>query len=134
MADRMDFEQQIVKCWSVVEDLKDLDEGLFESWLGFNQDEVSNHILAIANSYDLKFHKLWEMFESVHMELVRENKMLNEECAALRAQLQEAELADTTGYVISAIKPKIQYAPFEGQFSKKVIKMAVKPAKKKDKK
>lgn len=87
MSDRFDFEQQIVKCWSVVDDLKDLDEGLFEGWLNFTQDEVSNHILGIASSYDIKFHKLWELFESVHMDLVRENKMLNEECAAMREQL-----------------------------------------------
>jgi len=42
----------------------------------------------------------------VHMNLVRENKMLNEECSAMREQLQEAELTDTTGYGIAAIKPK----------------------------
>jgi hypothetical protein len=91
MSDRFDFEQQIVKCWSVVDDLKELDEGLFENWLSFNQDNVSNHILGIANSYDIKFHKLWELFETAHMDLVRENKMLNEECAALRSQLMEKE-------------------------------------------
>ena len=87
MSDRFDFEQQIIKCWSVVDDLKDLDEGLFEGWLSFTQDDVSNQILAVANLYDVKFNKLWNLFESVHMDLVRENKMLNEECAALREQL-----------------------------------------------
>jgi hypothetical protein len=87
MSDRFDFEQQIIKCWSVVNDLKDLDEGLFEGWLSFTQDDVSNQILAVANLYDVKFNKLWNLFESVHMDLVRENKMLNEECAALREQL-----------------------------------------------
>jgi hypothetical protein len=105
MSDRFDFEQQIVKCWSVVDDLKDLDEGLFEGWLDFNQDDVSNHILAVANLYDVKFNKLWNLFESVHMSLVRENRMLNEECAALREQLQESD-PDTHGYGIAAIKPK----------------------------
>ena len=91
MSDRFDFEQQIIKCWSVVEDLKDLDEGLFEGWLSFTQDDVSNQILAVANLYDVKFNKLWNLFESVHMDLVRENKMLNEECAAMRQQLNDAE-------------------------------------------
>jgi hypothetical protein len=91
MNDRFDFEQQIVKCWSVVDDLKDLDEGLFEGWLSFTQDDVSNQILAVANLYDVKFNKLWNLFESVHMDLVRENKMLNEECAAMREQLIEKE-------------------------------------------
>jgi hypothetical protein len=103
--DRFDFEQQIVKCWTVVEELKDLDEGLFEGWLNFDKDNVSNHILGIANCFDVKFHKLWELFETVHMDLVRENKMLNEECAALREQLQQSD-PDTHGYGIAAIKPK----------------------------
>jgi hypothetical protein len=88
-SDRFDFEQQIVKCWSVVDDLKDLDEGLFEGWLEFNQDSVSNHILGIANNYDIKFHKLWDQFETTIMDLVRQNKMLEEECAAMREQLTE---------------------------------------------
>jgi hypothetical protein len=88
-SDRFDFEQQIVKCWSVVDDLKELDEGLFEEWLEFNKDNVSNHILGLANSYDIKFNKLWNQFEDVVMKMVHENKMLNEECAALREQLAE---------------------------------------------
>ena len=105
MSDRFDFEQQITKCWFVVDDLKELDEGLFEGWLKFDQDTVSNHILGVANSYDVKFNKLWTLFEDVYMHTVRENKMLNEECAALRAQLQESN-PDTQGYGIAAIKPK----------------------------
>ena len=91
MSDRFDFEQQITKCWFVVDDLKELDEGLFEDWLKFDKDSVSNHILAIANSYDIKFHKLWELFETVYMDTVRENKMLTDECNALRSQLLEKE-------------------------------------------
>jgi hypothetical protein len=38
------------------------------------------------------------------METIRENKFLNEECAALRQQLQESN-SDTHGYGIAAIKP-----------------------------
>jgi hypothetical protein len=104
MSNRFDFEEHIVKCWCVVDDLKDLDEGLFEGWLKFDQDNVSTHLLGIANSYDVKFHKLWNFFETVHMDLVNKNKMLEEECAALRQQLQESD-PDTHGYGIAAIKP-----------------------------
>ena len=50
--------------------------------------------LGIANSYDVKFNKLWNLFETVYMDTVKENKMLNEECAALREQL----IAETQGY------------------------------------
>jgi hypothetical protein len=91
MSDRFDFEQQILKCWNVTDELKDLDEGLFEGWINLDQDTVSNHILGIANSYEIKFNKLWYQFETVVMDLVRENKMLNEECEALRKQLEKAE-------------------------------------------
>ena len=104
MSDRFDFEQQITKCWFVVDDLKELDEMIFEEYVKFDKDSISNHILGIANSYDIKFHKLWHLFETVYMDTVKENKMLNEECAALRAQLQESD-PDTHGYGIAAIKP-----------------------------
>ena len=94
MSDRFDFEQQITKCWFVVDDLKELDEGLFEGWVKNDMDSISNHILGIANSYDVKFNKLWTLFETVYTDTVKENKMLNEECAALREQL----IAETQGY------------------------------------
>ena len=69
--DRFDFEQQITKCWFVVDDLKELDEMLFEDCIKFDKDVVSNHILGIANSYDVKFTKLWNLFETVYMDTVR---------------------------------------------------------------
>jgi len=89
-SDRFDFEQQIVKCWSIVDDLKELDEGLFEGWVENNsEDSFSNQVMALAHVYDVKFHKLWSLFEDVMMAEVRKNKMLEEECAALREQLAE---------------------------------------------
>jgi len=109
MSDRFDFEQQITKCWFVVDDLKELDEILFEGCIKFDQDIVSNHILGIANSYDVKFSKLWNLFEGVYMDTIRENKMLNEECAALREQLESAY--DGQGYVAGG-KPTNQGAGF----------------------
>jgi len=128
MSDRFDFEQQILKCWNVTDDIGEITEGILEHDL--TGDQIANALFGIQQLYELKFNKLWDLFEDVHMNLVRENKMLNEECAALRAQLQESD-PDGHGYGIEAIKPKIQDAPFEGQFSKEVIKMAVMTAKKK---
>ena len=90
-SDRFDLEQQITKCWFVVDDLKELDEALFEGWLKNDPDSISNYILGVANSYDVKFNKLWSLFETVAMESFRKNKMLEEECAALREQLAEKE-------------------------------------------
>ena len=103
MSDRFDFEQQIQKCWLVTDDIYDLSEAILERDL--SHDQITNVLFGLKEMYEIRFNTLWELFEDVHMNLVRENRMLNEECAALRAQLQEAESADTTGYGIAAIKP-----------------------------
>jgi hypothetical protein len=88
-SDRFDFEQQIQKCWLVTEDIYELAEGVLEHEL--TTDQITNVLFGMKEMYELKFNKLWDMFEDVHMSLVRENKFLNEECAALREQLAEKE-------------------------------------------
>ena len=102
-ADRFDFEQQIQKCWVITDDLADIAEGILENNL--DKDQIVNALTGVGQLYELKFNKLWELFEHPIMDIVRENKMLNEECAALRAQLQESD-PDGHGYGIAAIKPK----------------------------
>jgi len=79
-SDRFDFEQQLIRCWNIVEDLNEINETL-----------DSEQVRAVAILYEVKFQKLWEQFEDVVMELVRENKMLNEECAAMRDELMKKE-------------------------------------------
>ena len=88
-ADRFDFEQQIQKCWMVTDDISDVAEGILEHNL--DKDQIVNALTGIVQLYELKFNKLWDLFEDPIMNIVRENKMLNEECAAMRAQLAEAE-------------------------------------------
>lgn len=88
-SDRFDFEQQIQKCWLVTDDIYELAEGVLEHDL--TTDQITNVLFGMKEMYELKFNKLWDMFESVHMDLVRENKMLNEECAAMRGQLAKKE-------------------------------------------
>ena len=102
-ADRFDFEQQIQKCWMVTDDIYELAEAILEHDL--TTDQTTNVLFGMKEMYELKFNKLWDLFEDVHMNLVRENKMLNEECTALRQQLQQSD-PDTHGYGIAAIKPK----------------------------
>jgi hypothetical protein len=115
MSDRFDFEQQIQKCWVITDDLADVAEGILENNL--DKDQIVNALTGIGQLYELKFNKLWELFESVHMKLVRDEKMGREECAALRAQLYDAEFskygagkgvpsgAGADGFGIAAIKP-----------------------------
>jgi hypothetical protein len=90
-SDRFDFEQQIIRCWCIVEDLKELDEGLFNGWVDGDEYTVSNHVQSLAHTYNLKFNKLWSLFEDVMMAEVRKNRMLEEECAAMRKQLAEKQ-------------------------------------------
>jgi hypothetical protein len=92
MINRFDFEQQILKCWNVTDDLREVSEYFLDHHdSNFTKDKVANTLIGYAEMYDIKFNKLWDQFESVVMGLVRENKMLNEECAALREQLLEKE-------------------------------------------
>lgn len=89
MSDRFDFEQQIQKCWLVTDDIYDLSEAILERDL--SNDQITNVLFGLKEINEIRFNKLWELFEDVHMSLVRENRMLNEECAALREQLTEKE-------------------------------------------
>jgi hypothetical protein len=86
--DRFDFEQQLMDCWRITDDIRDASEGLLEGDL--NTDETSNILIGLRQLYELKFNKLWDMFEGVIMPIVRENTILNDECTALRQQLMEA--------------------------------------------
>ena len=93
MSDRFDFEQQIQKCWMITDDIEEVSEAIAEGkYVRYQEtDMLCNTLNGLSSMYNLKFNKLWDLFEDVHMNLVRENKMLNEECAALRQQLNEAE-------------------------------------------
>lgn len=101
MSDRFDFEQQIQKCWLVTDDLYDLSEAVLERDL--SHDTITNALLGLREINEIRFNKLWELFEDVHMSLVRDEKMAREECVALREQLEGAY--DGQGYGIAAIKP-----------------------------
>jgi hypothetical protein len=89
MSDRFDFEQQIQKCWLITDDMYDLSEAVLERDL--SNDQITSALLGLKEIGEIRFNKLWELFEDVFMNLVREHKMLEQECAALREQLEKAE-------------------------------------------
>jgi hypothetical protein len=90
--DRFDFEQQIQKCWMITDDISDVSEGILDHDL--DKDQIVNALMGIKQLYELKFNKLWDLFEEVHMKLVRDEKMAREDANALRQQL----FAETQGY------------------------------------
>ncbi len=59
--DIIDLEQSIMNCWNIIEDLKMLNEAVLERDL--TDDEISNILLGIERLYNLKFEKLFELFE-----------------------------------------------------------------------
>ena len=61
MKNRFDFEQEIMQCWNIVEELKVLHEGVFERDL--TTDQISNILLGLAEIYQLRFEILFDTFE-----------------------------------------------------------------------
>jgi myosin-crossreactive antigen len=86
--DRFDFEQQLLQCWRITDDIKQVSEGILDGDLVV--DDTANILIGLQHMYELKFNNLWDLFEGVYMSDVRKIKMLEEECSALRQQLLEA--------------------------------------------
>lgn len=63
---RFDFEQQIMSCWNVVTDLKDITTGVIEGDL--TKDQIANMLMGTQQLYDLRFAKLFEQFEQMVQE------------------------------------------------------------------
>ena len=73
--DIFDLEQEIMKAWNVVEDLKDTVHFL-HAWQLHPEDKRDNLLLGMAALYQMRFERLWECFEDVakeHHALRREN-------------------------------------------------------------
>jgi hypothetical protein len=71
MTDRFDFEQKIMQCWSVVEDIKTLNEQIQDFPGTMTADQVANYLLGLETIYQVKFEQLFDMFE----QMIREKKI-----------------------------------------------------------
>jgi hypothetical protein len=63
MSDRFDFEQQIFDCWNVTKDINTLFEAVVDKDL--TTDQIANALLGMHQIYELKFGKLFDMFEEL---------------------------------------------------------------------
>lgn len=66
--DRFDLEEQIMKCWNVVDDVNDLYEHIGDSSEFVDMppkyvDKVMNKLLGVKELYDMRFQKLWDVFD-----------------------------------------------------------------------
>lgn len=58
---RFEMEQQLLDCWKVTDDLNAVFEGVIEQ--DMKRDDVANVLLGMQQLYNLKFEKLWRLFE-----------------------------------------------------------------------
>lgn len=70
MSDRFDFEQQILKCWNITEEIQLLNEQVLEND-ELTKDQISNYLLGLHTIYEMKFDKLFTQFEN----MVKERKI-----------------------------------------------------------
>jgi hypothetical protein len=59
--DRFEHEQQIMSCWNICEDLKELSIGVMEH--DMTQDQIANVLIGLEELYKLKFERLFNQFE-----------------------------------------------------------------------
>lgn len=65
--DRFEMETQIMSCWNITTDLKDLTEGVLE--YDMSHDQIANALMGMQELYEIRFDKLFRSFE----QLVREH-------------------------------------------------------------
>jgi hypothetical protein len=69
---RFDFEQQIMQCWHVTDDIRTVTEYLLDAPLeDGREDKIANMLMGIEALYEAKFDKLFQQFESLVHEHAR---------------------------------------------------------------
>ena len=61
-----DLEQQIMRCWSVCDDIQDLRK--FRDGRKLTEDELDNYLLGLVSLYQVKFENLFSLYEQVLQE------------------------------------------------------------------
>jgi len=64
--DQFDYEQQIISCWNITSDIKDLSEEILEGNL--SKDQISNVLIGLEQLYNIRFEKLFRIFEQFNRE------------------------------------------------------------------
>lgn len=62
---RFDLEQQIMACWSIIEDIKLLNSKHQDEPGSMTHDEVANYLLGLETIYGVKFDALYDTFEKM---------------------------------------------------------------------
>lgn len=78
MSDRFDLEQDILRVWGTVEDLEIANKLVLDGAEPLTEDEISNIIMGIEKTLDLRCRSLWDTFCRVY-ELDGYRRYLNTE-------------------------------------------------------
>ena len=72
---RFDFEQMLLECWGVTSDIKLLNE-MHQDYPGdMTADQVANYLLGLETIYEVKFNKLFNMFEAMCRDLATSEQL-----------------------------------------------------------
>ena len=66
MKDRFDLEEAIQHVWATVEDIRTVNEMMYDSDLVWNDDKRWNAMEGLAAVMECKGEKLWNIFKQVH--------------------------------------------------------------------
>jgi hypothetical protein len=58
-----DLEQEIMKAWHVVDDIQLLNENVMET--DMSTDDIANALLGLESIYNMRFEKVFKMFEDL---------------------------------------------------------------------
>lgn len=61
---RFELEQQIMECWNITTDLKAITEAVLDG-PGLTDDQLSNMLIGLEQLYNIKFDKLFRLFEQM---------------------------------------------------------------------
>ena len=63
--DIFELEQEILHCWHITNDLRDVGEMFLEGYKDATPDNISNVSVALADVYNMRFEKMWRNFENI---------------------------------------------------------------------
>ncbi len=74
--DIFELEQEILHCWHITNDLRDVGEMFLEGYKDATPDNISNVSVALADVYNMRFEKMWRNFENITSEYWQMKKKL----------------------------------------------------------
>lgn len=93
---QFDLEQQIHACWNVTTDIDAIFEGVCDNDPALTEDQIANALLGMRELYELKFNKLFHLFEQT-MKFKRQQ--LDETKERMLEHIQELTNQDTSNSI-----------------------------------